>query len=346
MWSHTLGAGKGRKNANTHFFEITEHIRKSGEYFMIEFKATSFKKDGLSWKLKDSDECLHDLPYFFKNGELKQFYIIVDGATEEYAFEYIMKVWPKELPQPIAKYFSISTVELKPRYGDSVKTRLRRKGEEEWTKRNSPRITFDRCDEIYEVQLYYQLPNEIIIHSPTLDVECMWNHFDIEKESHISQEKFVLNKIFEIKLNADSFYETEYIATMRLLDPIDHEDYNKEVEIQSLIKNSFIFNLVSGARYEFKLNLSKPQLSISRTFEAPRLAPIDENLWTTLFGTADHATFTGTESKIEYGTINWVSREQEWKEKNIVSKELTIYKHGTYSYKSTFQLYANSTKSF
>jgi hypothetical protein len=345
-----LDKGKGRKNSNVHLFEITEAIRNSGEYFQIEFVARH-PYCVLSWKLRDESGCHHTLPYFFKHGDLKQFTIIVDGFSGEsdYSFQCDLKVWPKDLLIPTVEYQSITTVYVGIPYNRTSippKLMIRRKGDKKWKSNRSDRITFDR-DEIYEAQLVCPLPNNSSIQSPIFDVQCMWRQFDFEKESKIEDfERLILGTNFYFVLNNSNSYSAKYIASMRMIGPVDHDDYNIETEIESNTEFGFErkeFKLIAGARYELKLHIMKLNISFSRIIDIPNPAQVDESFWKIRFGDVDHVTFSSKDATTHLGAVNWVTREQEIYETKITLRSLKLYKRGVYSYKSTYQEWESAT---
>eukprot|EP00029_Vermamoeba_vermiformis_P006614 TRINITY_DN2644_c0_g1_i1.p1 TRINITY_DN2644_c0_g1~~TRINITY_DN2644_c0_g1_i1.p1 ORF type:complete len:367 (-),score=34.85 TRINITY_DN2644_c0_g1_i1:42-1142(-) len=240
----------------------------------------------------------------------------------------------KELQMPIAKFYSISTIEVSPaeQCSEPPKKRSRRKGEEEWV--IGERVTFDTVNDIRECQVFYKLNGGIIVSSPILEVTCMANDFDIKKDSEINYEEMIVNRQLFITVRATMLYRTNIKSTMRLIDPIDHSEYNKVVPV-STEKNIIgeDFPLISGATYEFKIHVENLGVSYSMIIQVPLIVPVDNILWTSLFQTADQITF-------HYGRSKKVDRGGWTQETDIEGTELTLYKKGAFKCKSTYIPYA------
>lgn len=336
-----LKSGWGNKRT-THSYEMPEAARDY-EYFIVTFEARHYS-DALSWKLRDESGCEQNLPYFFKKGDLRTINIIVYGSeSSDYKFDCEMKCWPKILQMPIAKYFSITSIQLvyPEKYKETPFGQHRRKGEKKWTIGSI--VTFGSIDDVMECQQYYRvknpaIKNDIIIEGPIIEVKCMWQNFDIEKESTVDLEEMIVRKKFAISFDKNSILHTEYFTTMKMLEPIDHIDYNKEIIVTSTTKGieNQDFSFVPGARYEFEMNIERLNVKFSKIIQVP-LMSVNQILWTTLFGDADHVTFLHRESEEKFHYTDWYAGEGYSYEDNIKEKHITLYKHGALHYKFTLE---------
>jgi hypothetical protein len=336
MFRAYLASGWGGPSRNTHSIELPK-VAKNFEYFLLTFDARHYC-DNLSWKLKDASGFQRTLPYFFNKKDSDGLSITVDGAAGDYKYECTLEAWPKELQMPIAKFYSISTVQICPQEKclSLPSGRYRRKGTKHWTM--GSRITFANLQAVYESQLIYKLHDGTIVESPILEVTCMWQSFNIEKESVVDLEEMMLRKKFAISINETSVFNTDYTTTIRLISPTNVEGYDKEIVLKSRkdqIDRKDI-PVILGARYEFKLNVENFAVSYTRVIQAPS-AYVDNNLWKTHFGTMDQVTFHERQSKIATRWIDWYAGEGEDYDSEIEEWQLILYKYGAYSYKYTFQ---------
>lgn len=288
MWVRKWESGWGSKANNVHAFSLPANAKK---FERLVFNCKLKQSDeALSFTLRDESGCTYPLPAIITK-DIGKFTIITDGCSEstDYKFELVVSAWPKELELPIAKYFSITTVEISPHQITNNPNvtqpviRFRRKGTNEWTDGNQ--IIFKNVDEIYECQSYcLELPN---IHSPTIEVKCMWNSFNIEKDCTIDVDKMFVNGKFVFSFNSQqSVQNTEYEAYIKMIKPVDHPDYHKEILVQSHLDPDKYsdYLLVPGAQYEFKIRIKGLNITYSKFIEVPKLHPINVGLWKKYFG--------------------------------------------------------------
>jgi hypothetical protein len=352
-----LGRIRGQENLLPHSFEIPQKLASVGEYFTISIHVYTGHS---AWKLEDeSTGRQHNLPFSFESRRLlREFTIVPDEtdalATPDYVFECILQVRPK-LRLPIATMHSITTVEvrLEGLPSNTCPTMsVRRKGEEEWQTMGGCLITFTGCDQIYEVQFEYEPISmvspftcfkyrTVLLKSRILEVSCLWQKFDIEKEVQINQNAFWVQRKFDYFINQAALYRTQYSSTMRMIEPTDNEDYNKEIEVRSHVdeknQTKTEFKLVPGARYEFKMHIKNIGVSIPRIIEVPADSPVDENLWRNFFGSADQVLFSAREAKGERNLSHFIVMEHEPRLFDIEWKNFVLYRSGIYSYKLMYQ---------
>lgn len=340
MFVSALASGWGSSARNSHAIELPNNIPKH-YYCMITFEARHYH-DTLSWKLRDKSGFDHDLPYFFKQGDIdrrlnvSKFSIIVYGSQSQsdYRYECSLKCWPKDLQRPIAKYYSITTIEISPSEtcNEQPLTRTRRKGEQEWKIAGGALVTFDSLNTVHECQVYYQLIDGTIIESPILEVTCMSDKFDIDKDCFIDYEDIIVNKHFSISFNEKSLYNTNYTATIRPYElPADNVNEivvksNQGLEVQELV-------LIPGERYRLKLSIEKLNISYSKIIQVPHVASIDSILWTDLFGTEDRVTFHRHNSTLGTHWTDLRAGASVWAQTGVETTYLTLYKNGVFYYK-------------
>lgn len=341
MWSDRVTLVTASRAKNPFSLSIPGGLTAYYEYFQVSIESLSHNNDNLTWKLIDKAGCEQDLPYFFKKGELDVIKITIHGYQDDasHNFACFMKCWKKELQKPIAKYYSISTVEIVPKEKCAIPPicRSRKRGVNDWT--YGSLVTFDNTHVPHECQLYYVLPKGIIVKSPRFEVKCMWDKFNIRGEC-FNYEEIVLDNKFNLKLSKRSAHNIEYTATLRLTEPTTHEDYNKEQLIKSSTQSNLDrpnFALMPNAQYKFKIYIEKPKVAYSKVFTVPSVQPVDQILWTKHFGQVDHVLFGLRQAERGINWINYWTGEGIELDTKINVFRLTLYRNGKYFFKSTYQ---------
>lgn len=332
MEEFQFASGFGDQRRNVHSFKFPTNAHNH-EYFVMVFNAES--RNAKSCKILDKAGCEHDLPYFFQKGDIEGIDIVVySSVAEKYSYQATLRGWPKELQMPIAKYHSLTSVDIisADKCDKSPIGQYRKKGDAVW--KSGDRLIFDSANDLYECQLYYNLYNGIIIQSPILEVACTLEHVNFEKEFMIDWEQVVVHCKFKITFDERSEKELKKCeVTISLIEPTNHPDYNQIILAKALFQTIKINKsplLVRGGRYECKVDVPDFNKTFTRVFDVP-LNTIDDNIWKKLFGDVDEAVFS---HRMEEFGENWNEDYGVYQSTSDIIEHiiLTFYKSGVYHY--------------
>eukprot|EP00029_Vermamoeba_vermiformis_P003945 TRINITY_DN14483_c0_g1_i1.p1 TRINITY_DN14483_c0_g1~~TRINITY_DN14483_c0_g1_i1.p1 ORF type:complete len:471 (+),score=1.26 TRINITY_DN14483_c0_g1_i1:81-1493(+) len=342
MWRKFFECGLLSKKRNTLTCEFPPNCT---HYEFLTIACELRPKEPFLVKLRDKSGCDHALPYHVNKDDiatkLSTFTFIVEEYNVTKDFFKINCCVVGHHGMPVLKNYSPTTVKILPREEDTVNSyeyigQYRKKGRKEWTK--GTLVTFDSIDEIYECQVGYKMDyDNYIIYSHIVEAKCPFKSFNIKKASYLDLEQMLLHKRIEINFDEESIYNTEYTATLKLLDPVDSEYYNKEIVTKNSENYGPNYPVFPGARLEYKMTIPKYNTSYTRIITVPVIPPADEKLWSKNFGDAESVKFTYKDSRMVETYVDQSNSDDTiMLERDITLMHLTLYKNGFWEFRNTF----------